>query len=199
MSPSNRNRRGLTLMELMVVIAILAVLAAIALPAYQAARARANVARSVNNLKQIHLALRLYAETHGQNSPFGLGLPDRGLSTLLDLNMIPLELMRTGGTPWAGEPGHLFATYVWFPPDYITVRQDEFASRVMRDWQEHVERTGGNPVIAIDPSHNPLSGLHDPFYPKLVIVLWADGSVQTTRRRGALFSVILQKRSWEHR
>src|SRR3990172_7506145 len=67
-----RRKKGFTLIELLVVIAIIAILAAILFPVFSAAREKARQTSCLSNLKEIHLALLIYAGDWAQRVPWSL-------------------------------------------------------------------------------------------------------------------------------
>jgi len=63
------SKRGFTLIELLVVIAIIALLSSILFPVFSRARERARAATCISNLKQIGLAMSMYAQDYDGYSP----------------------------------------------------------------------------------------------------------------------------------
>ena len=71
-------RRGFTLIELLVVIAIIAILAAILFPVFARAREKARQTSCLNNVKEIDLAILMYAGDYDECLPFLYNVPPVG-------------------------------------------------------------------------------------------------------------------------
>jgi len=101
-------QRGFTLIELLVVIAIIAILAAILMPVFAQAREKARQASCQSNLKQIGLAVLMYAQDYDELFPMGTYLGPRNWEVNPDVGNQNLGWNDCGpgvsGTGWVGLP-----------------------------------------------------------------------------------------------
>lgn len=98
---SKPRRSGFTLTELLVVIAVIGILAALLMPALANAKAKANSIKCLNNLRQVELALVMYAGDHDGYYPPRREHPNAWMTALLPFYKDPSVLKcPSDSIPW---------------------------------------------------------------------------------------------------
>ncbi len=151
-------RRGFTLIELLVVIAIIAILAAILVPVFARAREKARQSSCSSNLKQIGLAIMMYAQDYDECYPIRYTLP---LNSPLWQDLVQPYTKNTqlficpskGGTNWASAYGwNWYMNWAWaISMAAITSPSDTIMNGDRDGWNWHMQ-AAYDPVYTPDPA-----------------------------------------------
>jgi len=192
MTPTGKHK-AFTLIELLVVIAIIAILAGLLLPSLAKARSKAKQTVCLNDLRQMGLGFRVWANDHRDRYPWqlastnegSLGSPDwtdhfRLCSNELGsprILLCPTDKARRPGTNWANLDGAANVSY------FVGTKADDTKPQTLVGGDSNITGGGGG----VDPQWSIFLGTSiDAAWDKDLHKLngnlaLADGSVQNTK------------------
>lgn len=138
----NKKRKGFTLIELLVVIAIIGILATIVLVSLNTARQKARDARRIGDIRQVALALEMYADDNSAQYP--------GTDNTESWSAMTTALEPTYMTVVPSDPGS--GTYFYYPGSSNSTYVLGVASL----------ENGSNPALSTDVNNADISGVTVP-------------------------------------
>jgi prepilin-type N-terminal cleavage/methylation domain-containing protein len=173
-------RKGFTLIEVLTALAIIIVVAAISFPVIVNAKDSAYRAKSISNMRQVHLAIEMYAQEHNgatEGSMQTMGLPPWPSEEFLGSSVREMYPPMRPSPKWS--------TFMYMP---IPAEHDH------RDitWEQYTQKVGPAAVLICDPFFNPKRTddyeeyWMDPYVQKFVMGVTVSGSLVKRKRAGYL-------------
>jgi prepilin-type N-terminal cleavage/methylation domain-containing protein len=173
-----KNESGFSLVEVIVVVTIVVIVAAISYPVFSRAKEKSIEAKSISNMRQLHLAIEMYRSEYG-GIPYGtleaMGLPDSPTEKWLGSSVDALR-----------PPTNPASTYLYYP---VASRFD----RRSPTWEQYVVEHTDATVLLADVYFNPSepkgtypSYQMNPDVEKYLIGITLGGSIRKKRSSGSL-------------